>query len=109
MRTNEDRIALMHARAGVIERKRRSFHAKIYRTASVAACFVFIVLLAVMIPNMTPELASGTYAGTASASIFTDNDFLGYVVIGIVAFLLGGAVTVFCFKLKKWQEENNNG
>ena len=43
-----------------------------------------------------------------SASIFSGSGYLGYIVIGIVAFLLGCAVTVFCFRLRKWQKDKEN-
>ena len=32
---------------------------------------------------------------------------LGFLVIALIAFVLGVAVTVFCFRLKKWNDEKD--
>ena len=39
-----------------------------------------------------------------NASIFSDSGVSGYLVIAILAFLLGITVTVFCFRLKKYMD-----
>ena len=38
-------------------------------------------------------------------SIFANSDILGYVVVGLIAFLLGISFTIFCIRLKKWNED----
>ena len=43
-----------------------------------------------------------------STGIFSDSSVLGFVVIGIVAFLLGIAVTMFCFYLKKRKDKRED-
>ena len=45
-----------------------------------------------------------------SGSIFAGSGFLGFLAVGIVAFLLGAAVTILCYRLKQWQEmkDKNN-
>ena len=65
---------------------------------------MLVLALALWMPEAgaVPTL-NGT--GSMSASIFTDSGYLGYIVIGIVAFLLGCAVTVFCLRLRKWQKD----
>ena len=42
-----------------------------------------------------------------SASLFSGSGALGYIVIALLSFLLGVSVTVFCFRLKKWQDERD--
>ena len=44
-----------------------------------------------------------------SGSIFSVNDSLAFVVIAILAFLLGVSVTVFCFLWKQRREEQGSG
>ena len=39
-----------------------------------------------------------------SGSIFAGSSMLGYLVIGIIAFILGVSVTVFCYQVKKLQK-----
>ena len=36
-----------------------------------------------------------------NGSIFAGSSMLGYLVIIIIAFVLGSAVTVFCYQIKK--------
>lgn len=42
-----------------------------------------------------------------NGSILSGNGMLGYIVIGIIAFALGIAVTVFCYQIKKYQTGND--
>ena len=50
---------------------------------------------------------SAVLPGNMQASIFNGSSSVGYIVIAVIAFLLGAFVTVFCFRLKKWQEKKN--
>lgn len=107
MRTNDERLAALHKRAGEIKKENRSRRVRLIQYASCAACFLLVITLALWIPVTEGTLIpSGT--GSMSASIFSGSGYLGYIVIGIVAFLLGCAVTVFCFRLRKWQKDKEN-
>ena len=112
MRTTEERIAAMHERAKEINRQKRTHRVRILQTVSIAACFAVVILMAVFMPNsaslaIPPGSTSNTSLSDMHASIFSENGAMSYVVIAIVAFLLGAAVTVFCFRLKKWQDQKN--
>ena len=39
------------------------------------------------------------------ARILSDSAILGYMIVGLVAFILGISFTIFCFRLKKWIDE----
>ena len=112
MRTSDERIAALHARAGEIRKKDRAIKTNLARISATAACACFIIALALFMPQISSQSIAGTHNGTLPpettpgglyGSIFTDTAYLGYVVIGIVAFLLGAALTMFLFHLKKWQ------
>ena len=60
-----------------------------------------------MVPAVLEGATAGSLTGGMYASIFSASPVLGYIVIGIIAFLLGGAVTVFCFRLKQWEKLKN--
>ena len=109
MRTNEERIAAMHRRAAELERKKRERVAKVMSFSAVAACLVMITVLSFYIPRVMDTVDISGMARVAegmNASIFATAGVLGYVVTGILAFLLGIAVTVLCFRLKMWKDEN---
>ena len=65
-----------------------------------------LLLLAIFVPQFTETdtVNPAGQTGGMSASIFGNSTALGYIVIAIIAFLLGIAVTIFCFRLRKWQE-----
>ena len=53
---------------------------------------------------------SVVFAGIAksmNASIFSESTEPVYIIVGILSFILGCALTVFCFKIKKWQYDKD--
>ena len=42
-----------------------------------------------------------------SGSIFGEGAVLDYIMIFVLAFLLGACVTVFCLRLKQWQKSGD--
>ena len=105
MRTNEERIAALHRRSAELEQEKRRHRARILQAAAVTVCFAAAVVLAVIIPGVSTVFFTGNPQAGMSASILSKNSASGYIVIGILAFLLGAAVTVFCSQLKKWQDD----
>ena len=107
MLTNDERLAALYKRAGEIKKENRSRRVRLIQFASCAACILLVITLALWMPETGgPPTLSG--AGSMSAGIFASSGYLGYIVIGIVAFLLGCTATAFCFRMKKWQENREN-
>ena len=109
MRTDEERINMMHARAAHLRRQKRTIKVKIMQAAGAVLSFAAAIVLAIFVPRIT-DMDAGNPTGQTggmSASIFGDSSVLGYIVIAIIAFLLGIAVTIFCFRLRKWLEEKD--
>ena len=105
MRTNEERITALHERAGKLSRERRRRQFAAVCAASAAVCIGLLIGLACLIPK-TVENPTVEYAkNSLNASIFSGSNMLGFIVIVILAFLLGITVTVFCFRLKKWMDK----
>lgn len=101
MRTNEERIAAMHQRAAEMNREQRARKVRIMQaTGAVVACAATF-MLAVFMPRIS-EFQADPASGT-TGSIFADSGALGYIVIAIIAFLLGTALTMFCYRLREWQ------
>ena len=109
MLTNEERIAKMHARASDIQRKKRERNTRIIQSASFAFCLTAVIVFAIYVYQIKDKLISATVTDSMSASIFSDSSMLGIIVIAVIAFLLGVSVTVFCFWLKKAEDEKGNG
>ena len=104
MRSNEERVTAVRRRVAQIERQKR--HRK-NRIIAVAACLVVIVGASFALPGISEKMIIGGYAGyETAASIFSDSAAVGYIIIGLLAFVLGVCVTVLCFKLRKFQKKD---
>lgn len=94
MRTDDQFLAAVHARTERLRRQReRRRHRRILAGAA-AACLAAVVLLATRMPSLVGRTAEEWSVTGARASVFNDSRALGYAVIGIVAFLLGVAVSL---------------
>ena len=91
MLTDEERIKAMHDRVHDLNRQRQK------RKVAVAG----------ILSKLNDVNVSGSDSASMNASIFTGTAALGYIVIGILAFILGVAVTIFCFRFKKKQDDND--
>lgn len=103
MRSNEERIAAMHMRASEIRNEQVKRRNSIIGYASVLVCFISVIGMGLVLPGLLTQTVPGDLDGM-NASIFSDNGALGYIVIGILAFMLGAAVTVFCIRLRRLSE-----
>lgn len=109
MRTDKERIDMMHARAAQLEKQKRARKVRLMQSAGAVISFAAVILFAVFMPRL-PDAGEGTPAGPGGsmhASIFGDSAALGYIVVSVIAFLLGVVLTVFCFRLRKWQEDKD--
>ena len=104
MRTNEERIKAMHDRAAQLEREKRTLRSRMLGAGCVAASLVLILITAVCMPGISATLAHVENLSNMNASIFASSSVLGYIIIGLLAFALGIAVTIFCYRLKKWRQ-----
>ena len=99
----------MHRRAAELERKKRERVANVLSFTAAAACLIMVIGLSFYIPRVTGKLDISGMTGVTegmNASLFASVGTLGYVVTGILAFLLGISVTVLCFRLRMWNDES---
>ena len=108
MRSTAERTAAVMARTNELELISRRRKSRGIAAVSVAASLLLITGLSLAMPGLTAR--GGVAAQTelsAAASMFAGSGALGYIVIGILAFLLGCAVTVLCFRLRKWSRDGD--
>ena len=101
MRSTTERIKLAKKQADEIKKQRNE---KRHRLA-VISCYSFGIALIVVISALVCNL---NFAGFEHTPMH-DKGFLGYVVVGILAFLLGISVTLMCDILHKRNKERNEG
>ena len=112
MRTTEERLAAMHSRADELEKEKRDFTAKICYISAAVVAIAAMVLIVIVVPDMAvvsdPNAVSD--ALEMSGSIVSGSSALNSIIVGIGAFLLGVALTIFCYKVSRWHKaQGGNG
>ena len=86
MLSHEERVSEVKRRIAKIEREKR------LRRNTIA---------------MAARIGTGGYSGfETTASMYGGSAALGYIVIGLLAFLLGVCVTILCFRLRQMDRED---
>jgi cytochrome bd-type quinol oxidase subunit 2 len=100
MRSTEERVAAVKRRTKEMQRQKQMHRRCILGISSVAACLLFIVGLSLAMPGIMADLQDAvyTYSGVA-ASIFDGSSGFGYVLIGLLAFVLGVSVTILSYHI----------
>ena len=107
MRSHEERVAETKRRIAKMEREKRLRRNTITMASAVAACLALLIGASLAMPGIVARIQTGDYSGfETAASIFHGGAALGYIVIGLLAFLLGVCVTVLCFRLRQMNRED---
>ena len=107
MRSHEERVVETKRRIAAVERKKRLRRNTVTMASAVAACLVLLIGASLAMPGIAESIQTGDYSGfETAASIFHGGAALGYIVIGLLAFLLGVCVTVLCFRLRQMSRED---
>ena len=107
MRSHEERVTETKRRIAKIEREKRLRRNTVTMASAVAACLALLIGASLAMPGIAASIQTGDYAGfETAASIFHGGAALGYIVIGLLAFLLGVCVTVLCFRLRQMNRED---
>ncbi len=104
MRTTEERLSAMHERAEQLEYKKNVRKTWAVTAGAIAASFAIIVSVAFAIPSVIDRAQGFTPDESMSASVFASGSMLGFVVIGILAFVLGISVTILCYRIKRYKK-----
>ena len=108
MRSHEERVAETKRRIAKIEREKRRRSNTITMVSVVAACLVLLIGASLAMPGIAESIQTGDYSGfETAASMYGGGAALGYIVIGLLAFLLGVCVTVLCFRLRQMSREDD--
>ena len=107
MRSHEERVAETKRRIAARQREKRLRRNTITMASAVAACLALLVGASLAMPGIAASIQTGDYSCfETAASIFHSGTAFGYIVIGLLAFLLGVCVTVLCFRLRQMNRED---
>ena len=107
MRSYEERVAETKRRIAKIEREKRLRRNTITMASAVVACLVLLIGASLAMPGIVVKIQTGDSGFETAASIFHSGAALGYIVIGLLAFLLGVCVTILCFRLRQMNREDD--
>lgn len=109
MRTNEERAKLIHRRTRELKienrKKKDRINLALLGTAGLAACFAVLLSAA----NAMPQIISGfklssNRQNSGVASLLAGSDALGYVIMAVLAFLLGVFLTLLLHVVHRRQQ-----
>ena len=107
MRSHEERVAETKRRIAKMEREKRRRRNTITMASAVAACLALLIGASLAMPGIAASIRTGDYSGfETAASMYGGGAAVGYIVIGLLAFLLGVCVTVLCFRLRQMSRED---
>lgn len=107
MRSTNERMELLKKRTAEIKEKRSAKKYRIAVISSYAAGIAFVAAISMLVCNMEFD-GFEKISAQNTASIFADKLFLGYIVVGILAFLLGVFVTLLCNILRKKKNKEHD-
>ena len=108
MRSHEERITETKRRIAARQREKRLRRDKITMVSAAAACLALLIGASFAMPGIAASIRTEDYSGfETAASMYGGGAALGYIVIGLLAFLLGVCVTVLCFRLRQMNREDN--
>lgn len=103
MKTNDERLLLIENRKKEIERRERRIRQRMIMVSSCAVCVCLVVFIGLYISSLG-VVSSGIYNPIQTASFMAEGGSVGYVLVGLLCFLLGVCLTLLLYKLR----ENNN-
>ena len=107
MRSHEERVAETKRRIAARQRGKRRRRNTVTMASAVAACLALLIGASLAMPGIAVNIQTGNYSGfETAASMYGGGAALGYIVIGLLAFLLGVCVTILCFRLRQISRED---
>ena len=109
MRSHEERVAETKRRIAKIEREKRLRRNTVTMASAVAACLALLIGASLAMPGMTAQLQPDSCTGfETAASMYGGGDALGYIIVGLLAFLLGVCMTILCFRLQQMERDEKD-
>jgi len=97
MRNTEEQLREIRMRSEKLKQKQKDRKAVATGCISICACIAMIVAASLSLPSFKTSAATHS---VKYGSLVISTPHLGYVVIGILAFLLGICVTLLCVRLR---------
>lgn len=108
MRNTKQRLAAVHKKVQRQQRDRRLLRRHIMAGGALTAALAIVIGAGIAVPEMLANISAvGRGEIDGAASIFAQNGQLGGVVIAVLAFILGVAVTLLCVILHRKNQRDS--
>ena len=102
MRSTDDQLREIMRRSELVKEKRIIKKSILTDAIASCICLALLIAVAVYLPNLAPTLNGN--AETQYGSLLLAAPYIGYMIVGLLAFALGVCVTLLCVHWKKWKE-----
>lgn len=103
MKTTDEQMNEIMRRSESLKAKKSMNDYLIGFSIAIAACLALIVLVGASIANVNPETTDNTVSQYGSLVISAP--YMGYVVIGLLAFILGVLVTLLSRRIREFKQK----
>ena len=103
MKTTDEQMNEIMRRSESLKAKKSMNDYLIGFSIAIAACLALIVLVGASIANVNPETTDNTVSQYGSLVISAP--YMGYVVIVLLAFILGVLVTLLCRRIREFKHQ----
>ena len=103
LKTTDEQMNEIMRRSESLKAKKSMNDYLIGFSIAIAACLALIVLVGASIANVNPETTDNTVSQYGSLVISAP--YMGYVVIGLLAFILGVLVTLLCRRIREFKQK----
>ena len=92
------------------EKNKKTRRRQLRTAACMAACLLLVVGIGILMPGFIHGAAAGTVSHTAgTASLVASHAALGYILMGLLSFLLGVSVTILLYRLRRHNDRKKAG
>lgn len=107
MKTDAERMALIRQRTAQLQRQARTADAADRCRLYGAACLVLVVCLGLAMPGWAGTSVALHVSPTGTAGMLSERGADGYILVGVLSFLLGSCVTILLYRLRRSSEKKH--
>ena len=109
MSTGKDRIDLIFQRTEEIREEQKRKMQRRIQAGCMALGLMLVISLSVCMPGWMEQAASGSVAHhSGAASLIANQAQTGYIVVGLISFLLGCIATVLLYRIKEKNQKKKD-
>lgn len=94
MKTDAERMALIRQRTAQLQRQARARQMLLIDAGCMAACLALVVCLGLAMPGWAGTSVALHVSPTGTAGMLSERGADGYILVGVLSFLLGSCVTI---------------